>query len=79
MSSSYYDQQKGNWNTKVPLGYGNDVDPYTIAVIALTGVWLLALLIVAAWATFARTSKSATALSIFKVYKYWLALVLTIL
>lgn len=78
MSSSYYDSQSVGWDQKYPVGLDGYVSGYLIGVTAAYGIWLFALLGIAIWAISANRSKSGIGASVFKVHKFWLAIVLAI-
>lgn len=78
MSSSYYDSQTVGWDQKVQVGLNGYVSGYLIAVTAVYGIWLFALLGIAIWAMSANRSKSGIGASVFKVHKFWLAVILAI-
>lgn len=79
MSSTYYSShQSVGWGQKIEIGYGGYVDGFLITLTALTGIWLLALLGITIWAACANKSRSAIAASVFRIHKFWLAMVLAI-
>lgn len=78
MSSNYYSRRQEGWNLKNSLGDEGLASPYTIAAIVLNGIWLLALLGVAFWAAFVSKSRNGIAASVFKLHKFWIAIVLAI-
>ena len=79
MSSSIYsDRPVGTWKAKIYIGE-SEVEAYERAEAGLYGLWLLVLVGIAICAAFVKKSRSAIASSIFKVHKFWLAIVLTIM
>jgi len=77
MSSNYYDQPTGSWNTKTHI-YDSGLNSFEEAKAALYGLWLFLLVGIAICAAFVTKSRSALALSIFKPHKFWLAIALAI-
>lgn len=78
MSYSFYEQGAGSWSAKHKLlGFRTSFEQ---ALTAFHGLWLFAIVGVAVIAVLtAKRSKSKVADLIFRIHKFWLAILLAIL
>ena len=76
-SYSYF-RPVGNWNTKIEIEHDYFSSVRNVEA-GLYGLWLALLIGLAITALILKKPRSAVTFSIFKVYKFWLVLVLFIL